>query len=84
MSEEGLNWKSRELTEGGNAAIRAFYYGLGWKKADFKKAQIGIGTPLHEINLCNMHSYAIGESIKAGLDEVRDVGVSLWGSFRQR
>lgn len=74
MSEDRLNWKSRELTEGDNAAIRAFYYGLGWKGADFKKPQIGIGTPLHEINLCNMHCHAIGESIKAGLDEVDMLG----------
>ena len=74
MSEKRINWKSRELTEGDNVAIRAFYYGLGWKKGDFKKAQIGIGTPMHEINLCNMHSYAIGESIKAGLDEVGMLG----------
>ncbi|MBC9867559.1 MAG: dihydroxy-acid dehydratase [Opitutae bacterium] len=74
MSEKDLNWRSRELTEGDNAAIRAFYYGLGWKGADFKKPQIGIGTPLHEINLCNMHSHAIGESIKAGLDEAGMLG----------
>ena len=68
MSEENLNWKSRELTEGDNLAIHAFYYGLGWDKEDFSKPQIGIGTPLHEINLCNMHSYEIGDSIKAGLE----------------
>ncbi len=74
MSEKGLNWKSRELTEGDNSAIRAFYYGLGWKKEDFAKPQIGIGTPLHEINLCNMHSHEIGESIKAGLHEAGMLG----------
>ena len=69
MSEESLNWKSRELTEGENVAIRAFYYGLGWDQEDFRKPQIGIGTPLHEINLCNMHSHEIGDSIKEGLNE---------------
>ena len=69
MSKVTLNWKSRELTEGENVAIRAFYYGLGWDQEDFRKPQIGIGTPLHEINLCNMHSHEIGDSIKEGLTE---------------
>ena len=74
MNNENLNWKSRELTEGDNIAIRAFYYGLGWQKKDFEKPQIGIGTPLHEINLCNMHSHEIGDSIKEGLAEVGMLG----------
>jgi dihydroxy-acid dehydratase len=70
MSKDHLNWKSRELTEAqDNIGIHAFYYGLGWDKEDFKRPQIGIGTPLHEINLCNMHSHEIGDSIKAGLQE---------------
>ncbi|MCB1123290.1 MAG: dihydroxy-acid dehydratase, partial [Verrucomicrobiae bacterium] len=70
MTEKNLNWKSRDLTEGKeNLGIRAFYYGLGWNQEDFHKPQIGIGTPLHEINLCNMHSYEIGEAIKEGLAE---------------
>jgi dihydroxy-acid dehydratase len=75
MSSEHLNWKSRELTESDdNIGIHAFYYGLGWQKEDFKKPQIGIGTPLHEINLCNMHSYEIGESVKEGLSEAGLLG----------
>ena len=70
MSSENLNWKSRELTESDdNLGPQAFYYGLGWQKEDFKKPQIGIGTPLHEINLCNMHSHEIGDSIKKGLQD---------------
>ncbi|QXD25628.1 dihydroxy-acid dehydratase [Opitutia bacterium ISCC 51] len=68
MSNDNLNWKSRELTDGENIGIQAFYYGLGWDQDDFQKPQIGIGTPLHEINLCNMHSHEIGESIKEGLE----------------
>lgn len=69
MSNDNLNWKSRELTDGENIGIQAFYYGLGWEQNDFQKPQIGIGTPLHEINLCNMHSHEIGESIKEGLKD---------------
>ncbi len=74
MSEQSLNWKSRELTAGENKAIRAFYYGLGWEREDFKKPQIGIGTPLHEINLCNMHSHEVGDAIKEGLEEAGLLG----------
>lgn len=67
-SESKLNWNSRELTQGNQQGIKAFYYGLGWGAEDFDKPQIGIGTPLHEINLCNLHTYALGDSIKAGLE----------------
>ena len=74
MSEQPLNWNSRELTEGDNVAIRAFYYGLGWDKDDFQRPQIGIGTPLHVINLCNMHSHEIGDAIKEGLEEAGMLG----------
>lgn len=70
MTRENLNWRSKELTEGDNIGIHAFYYGLGWDQEDFRKPQIGIGTPLHEINLCNMHSHEIGDSIKEGLEGI--------------
>lgn len=67
MSENKLNWNSCTVMEGDNLGPQAFYYGLGWDSEDFKKPQIGIGTPLHEVNLCNMHSYELGDSIIAGL-----------------
>ncbi len=68
MSTSKLNWNSSELTQGDRQGIKAFYYGLGWGSEDFKKPQIGIGTPLHEVNLCNMHTYEIGDAIKVGLE----------------
>lgn len=68
MSGKLKNWNSRELTQGNRQGIKAFYHGLGWTREDFDKPLVGIGTPLHEINLCNLHSYAIGESIKSGLE----------------
>lgn len=62
------NWNSRKLTGGGQHGVRAFYHGLGWKPEDFEKPQIAIGTPLHEINLCNLHSIGLGEWIREGLE----------------
>lgn len=61
------NWNSRRLTRGSQLGIKAFYHGLGWADDDFDKPQIGIGTPLHEVNLCNLHSLELGESVQAGL-----------------
>ena len=52
-----LNWNSRNLTHGWQKGVTAFYYGLGFDDADFNRAQIGIGTPLLDGNLCNVHAY---------------------------
>ena len=71
------NWNSKELTQGNRQGIKAFYYGLGWKPEDFNKPLIGIGTPLHEVNLCNLHSYELGEAIKSGLDEAEMLGFRI-------
>lgn len=59
-----LNWNSRSLTHGWQRAVTAFYYGLGMTDADFDKAQIGIGVPLFEGNLCNVHAYDLGKQIE--------------------
>jgi dihydroxy-acid dehydratase len=61
------NWNSRRLTRGSQLGIKAFYHGLGWSDDDFDKPLIGIGTPLHEVNLCNLHSLELGDSIRDGL-----------------
>lgn len=60
-----LNWNSRHITHGWQKGATAFYYGLGFSEADFSKAQIGIGVPLLEGNLCNVHAYPLGKKIEA-------------------
>ena len=60
-----LNWNSRHLTHGWQRGVTAFYYGLGLTDADFDKPQIGIGVPLVEGNLCNVHAYELGKQIAA-------------------
>ncbi len=67
-----LNWNSRNLTHGWQRGVTAFYYGLGFTPEDFDRPQIGIGVPLLEGNLCNMHSYGLGQEIAAGC---RDAGL---------
>jgi dihydroxy-acid dehydratase len=61
-----LNWNSRQLTHGWQRGVRAFYWGLGWSEEDFDKPQVGIGVPLLDGNLCNVHAHTLAEHIKAG------------------
>ena len=61
-----LNWNSCQLTDGWQPGVKAFFYGLGLSKSDFDKPQIGIGVPLLEGNLCNVHAYALAGQIAAG------------------
>lgn len=61
-----LNWNSRHLTAGWQRGITAFYYGLGLTDTDLERAQVGIGVPLLDGNLCNVHAYALARSIADG------------------
>lgn len=62
----GLNWNSQQLTRGWQRGVTAFYYGIGMTQADFDKPQVGIGVPLLEGNICNVHAYALGQKIAEG------------------
>ena len=73
-SPPALNWNSRSLTRGWQRGIHAFYWGLGWKEADFDKPQIGIGTPLLDGNLCNLHAHELAQLIKEGCAEAGLIG----------
>ena len=64
MAGEALNWNSRSLTRGWQKGITAFYWGLGFGEEDLEKAQVGIGVPLLEGNLCNVHAASLGDAIK--------------------
>ena len=69
-----LNWNSRHLTQGWQKGITAFYYGLGFDDADFNRAQVGIGTPLLDGNLCNMHAYELAQQLTAGCKSAGLIG----------
>jgi len=66
VSKQPLNWNSRFVTRGWQRSITAFYYGLGMTEADFDKPQIGIGVPLLDANLCNLHAYDLAKLIVEG------------------
>ena len=63
---ENLNWNSKQLTRGWQRGVTAFFHGLGMDEADFDRAQVGIGVPLLEGNLCNVHAYELAKEIQAG------------------
>lgn len=67
-----LNWNSRQLTHGWQKGLQTFFWGLGFKEEDFDKPQIGIGVPLLEGNLCNVHAYDIARAIQ---ESCRDAGL---------
>ncbi|HRJ09831.1 MAG TPA: dihydroxy-acid dehydratase [Prosthecobacter sp.] len=69
-----LNWNSSSLTRGWQRGVNAFFWGLGFKPEDFDKAQIGIGTPLLDGNICNIHAHELARLIKQGCDEAGLIG----------
>jgi dihydroxy-acid dehydratase len=69
-----LNWNSRHLTRGWQRGVTAFYYGLGLTDADFDRPQVGVGVPLLEGNLCNVHAYELSQQVAAGCREAGLIG----------
>jgi dihydroxy-acid dehydratase len=69
-----LNWNSQSLTHGWQRGIHAFYWGLGFQPDDFNKAQVGIGTPLLDGNLCNVHAHELAQLIRQGCAEAGLIG----------
>ena len=67
-----LNWNSRQLTAGWQPGVMSFFHGLGFMDDDFSKPQVGIGVPLLEGNLCNVHAYQIASDVADGC---RDAGL---------
>jgi len=70
--EKRLNWNSHQLTRGWQKGVTAFYWGLGFKEEDLDKAQAGIGVPLLDGNLCNMHAHELAQLMAQGC---RDAGL---------
>jgi dihydroxy-acid dehydratase len=61
-----LNWNSRLLTDGWQPGVKSFFYGLQFREDDFAKPQVGIGVPLLEGNLCNVHAYELAMQVAQG------------------
>ena len=71
------NRNSRELTRGWQKGVTAFYYGLGLSDADFDKPQIGIGTPLLDGNLCNLHAHQLAGWVREGCEAAGLLGFAF-------
>ncbi|MEM7383649.1 MAG: dihydroxy-acid dehydratase, partial [Verrucomicrobiota bacterium] len=67
MAEQ--NWNSRNVTQGWQKGMRSFFWGLGFKEADFSKPHVGIGVPLLEGNLCNIHAYDLAKRLQTACEE---------------
>lgn len=67
-----LNWNSRTLTSGWQPGVKSFFHGLKFSEEDFTKPQVGIGVPLLEGNLCNVHAYELARQVASGC---RDAGL---------
>ncbi|MBT5926254.1 MAG: dihydroxy-acid dehydratase [Verrucomicrobia bacterium] len=63
---ETMNWNSKQLTRGWQKGVTSFYWGLGFDETDLDKAQVGIGVPLLDGNLCNVHAHELGMVIAEG------------------
>lgn len=74
MTEHSLNWNSRNLTHGWQRGVNAFFWGLGFKESDFDKAQVGIGTPLLDGNICNVHAHELAQLIAQGCKDAGLIG----------
>ncbi|MBT3666217.1 MAG: dihydroxy-acid dehydratase [Opitutae bacterium] len=68
------NWNSKKLTHGWQKGVNAFYYGLGLDDKDLNRPQVGIGTPLLEGNLCNIHAYELARKIVEGCENAGLLG----------
>ena len=68
------NWNSGRLTGGWQQGVNAFYYGLGFSDEDLERGQVGIGTPLLEGNLCNLHAHELASKVAEGCQQAGLVG----------
>ncbi len=77
MRQPLSNWNSRQLTNGWQPGVRAFFHGLGFSDEDFQKPQVGIGVPLLEGNLCNVHAQELAGLIANGCREAGLLGFAF-------
>ncbi|WP_345988765.1 dihydroxy-acid dehydratase [Chryseobacterium sp. Chry.R1] len=73
---ETLNKYSRVLTQDPTQpATQAMFYGIGFKKEDFDKAQVGVASMGYDGNTCNMHLNGLAELVKKGVNGQNLVGL---------
>ena len=68
--ESGHRRYSKLVTEtNSRAASRGMLYGVGFKKSDFKKSQVGIASTWGTVTPCNMHINDLAEHAARGYEK---------------
>jgi|GEM_PF-1307034 len=63
---------SKLVTEtNARAASRGMLYGVGFKKGDFQKSQVGIASTWGTVTPCNMHINALAEHAARGVRKAK-------------
>lgn len=69
-----LNKYSKTLTQDETQpAAQAMYYAIGFKEADFNKAQVGIAAMGWDGNPCNMHLNDLATSVRDNINKTDDL-----------
>jgi len=80
-SDSGHRKYSSAVTEGNErAAGRGMLYGVGFKKEDFKKSQIGVVSTWGMVTPCNMHINKLAEVVARGV-EIGDGKPMIFGTI---
>ena len=67
--ESGHRRYSKLVTEtNSRAASRGMLYGVGFKKSDFKKSQVGIASTWGTVTPCNMHINELADLVEKSID----------------
>ena len=77
----GLNTYSGVLTSGDHPAAEAMFIGVGVKREDFGRPQIGILSTGWEGNTCNMHLLDLGLKVKEGMKDAGLIGTVVDSTF---
>mgnify|MGYP000911892997 FL=1 len=62
-------WSATVLDGIERAASRGMLYGTGYKKADFRKSQVGVASTWSMVTPCNMHLDQLAVSVAQGINE---------------
>ena len=76
--ESGHRLYSKLVTEtNARAASRGMLYGVGFKKDDFQKSQVGIASTWGTVTPCNMHINDLAEHAARGVRKAKGMPLTL-------
>ena len=76
--ESGHRRYSKLVTEtNARAASRGMLYGVGFKKGDFHKSQVGIASTWGTVTPCNMHINALAEHAARGVRKAQGMPLTF-------